>query len=179
MVLIDDDAVARSKGFVHYRGRPDWLTDITLERLKAEASDLRAHATQVDRQAHSPVGPQGRMLASSPEMLGLVADSIAAVRPSGNANYLYYDSLAAGIDPHIDSPDFPLQVLLMLWHEGFTEQRSSLVVFPEGPKRPVPVVLDPGELVLFSAASVYHGRTSVQPDECLTLMGTGYVPATI
>jgi hypothetical protein len=169
-----NDIKERSMGFVHYYGRPEWLTDEILEELRAEARRRRGQASDVERQAHARVGACGSRFASSREMLRLIAVSVRPACPTGNANYLYYDSPGSGIDPHIDSVDFPLQVLLMIDHHGFTNQRSSLVIFPNGPRDPVPIVLDPGHLVLFDAASVYHGRTSVSPGERLVLLGAGY-----
>lgn len=169
-----NDIKERSKGFVHYYGRPEWLTDEILEELRTEAHRRRSQASDVERQAHARVGVRGSRFASSREILRLIDISVGPACPTGNANYLYYDSPGCGIDPHIDSADFPLQVLLMIDHHGFTNQRSSLVIFPSGPTDPVPIVLDPGHLVLFDAASVYHGRTGVGPGERLVLLGAGY-----
>jgi hypothetical protein len=174
-MTIDTSIADRTQGFVRYRGRPDWLTEPALAALVDESARLRASAGDVGRQAHSPAGPVARGFARSTRLLDLVTGHAGPVRPSGNANYLYYDKAGAGIDPHIDSPDFPWQVLLMLTHSGYGERRSSLVVFPDGPSNPVPVVLDPGELVLFRAASVYHGRTNAIEGERLVLLGVGYV----
>jgi hypothetical protein len=173
------DVIARAQGFVCHHGRPAWLDQQLLDELVAEATDRRSAATQIERQAHSEAGPRAQAFARSDRLVGLVAQAASrppmGVRPSGNANFLYYDQPGAGIDPHMDSPDFPLQVLLMLEHEGYGERRSALVVFPDGPKDPVRVVLDPGELVVFRAASVFHGRSRVSPGERLTLLGIGYV----
>jgi hypothetical protein len=97
--------------------------------------------------------------------------------PSGNANYLYYDRPGAKIDPHTDSPDFPLQVLLMLDQSGYTStRRSALVIFPDGPKSAVSITLDPGQLILFRASEVVHGRTSTGTEERATLIGAGFLP---
>jgi hypothetical protein len=171
------DAIRQTKGYVHYYGRPEWLGDMVLDLLCAEAARVRPRAIQVGRQAHSGVGEIGREVSRSARVMQLIAERAGPVRASGSANYLYYDEPKAGIDPHIDGPDFPLQILLMLEHTGYTEPRSALVVFPDGPKSAVRLPLEPGELVLFSAASVYHGRTSVGAGERLLVAGFGYVPA--
>jgi hypothetical protein len=171
-----DELLTRTAGRVLFRGRPAWIDERLVEDLREEAAALRGEAQQIERQLHGFAGPRGHGLATCSSLTELVTDLAGPVRPSGNANYLYYDQAGAGIDPHIDSPDFPLQVLFMVDHQGYEERRSTLVVFPTGPQEPVPVPLDPGELVLFRAASIVHGRTSVGEAERAVLLGIGYVP---
>jgi hypothetical protein len=96
------------------------------------------------------------------------------VSPSEDANYLYYEQPGAGIEPHIDRSEFAAQILIMIEHYGFSQHRSRLAVFPDGPQRPVFVPLEPGELVLFRAAEVVHGRTPVGSGEVARLLGIGF-----
>jgi hypothetical protein len=167
----------KSRGLVYYVGRPDWLRDSDIAAMLAEAREARPRATVVRLQAHCPVGAAGMAFAQAGELYELIQGYAGHVIPSGNANYLYYDRPGAKIDPHIDSPDFPLQILLMLQQSGYTDtQRSALVVFPEGPESAIRITLDPGELVLFRAADVVHGRTSIGTEEKATLIGAGYLP---
>ena len=53
-------------------------------------------------------------------------------------------------------------------------KRSALAVFPDGPGSAVFFRLEPGELVLFRAASVVHGRTATTGEEFVNLLGLGY-----
>jgi hypothetical protein len=173
------DVPARTRGLVCYVGRPEWLSDEHVTAMLAESLAFRAHATVVRSQAHCPVGPAGKAFTQAAELHRLIENHVGNVVPSGNSNYLYYDEPGAKIDPHTDSPDFPLQVLLMLHQSGYTSaRRSALAVFPEGPESIMRITLDPGHLVLFKAAEVVHGRTSAGPGERITLIGAGFLPAT-
>src|SRR5256885_9031661 len=145
--------IERSGGYVLFHGRTEWLSDGLLADLNDEAEQCRSRAQQVARQAHSVAGPKAHALAHDRSLVDVV-ERLAGypVTPSGNANYLYYDEPGARIDPHIDSPDFPLQVLLILQQSGYDASRSTLVVFPDGPKSAVQVPLDPGEFTVFKAS---------------------------
>jgi hypothetical protein len=159
-----------------YKGRPDWLTDGLFSRLLTESWECRQGARLIDRQFHRKCGPVAAQFARSAEMLALVGRYGGTAAPSAEAaNYLYYEREGDGIDPHIDADEFTLNVLLLLVHEGDT-RRSSLVLFPAGPKRPVRVDLNPAELVLFRAGSVVHGRTGLAAGERVHLIGMGYRP---
>lgn len=171
-----DEMRHRARGHLLHKGRPDWLDDALLRSLAAEAAGLRPGAERVDRQFHCPVGPAGRSFARSTEMQQLLDPLAPGVRPTGNANYLYYDRPAAGIPRHKDSSDFPLQVLAMVDHAGWTStDRSALLLYPDGPDdAPLRVVLEPGELVFFRASEIFHARTPLGTTERLTLIGAGY-----
>jgi len=66
----------------------------------------------------------------------------------------------------------------MLQHEWVTERRSGLLLFPQGPQ-PVPILLEPGEVILFHAQGVIHARTPISDsgDEWVENMGIGFTPA--
>jgi hypothetical protein len=171
-----DELSRQARGHVLYKGRPEWLDDPLLRSLVAEAAGLRAGAERVDRQFHCPVGPVGRSFTRSTPMQQLLEPLAPGLRPSGNANYLYYDRPAAGINPHKDSVDFPLQVLMMVDQTGWTAtSRSALLLFPDGPDTPpLRVVLDPGEFVFFRASEIFHARSPLCETERVTLIGAGY-----
>lgn len=168
----------RTGGRVLYIGRPEWLTDDILQQLADEAATRRSMAVQVDKQAHSSAEPRALELARSPEVTAFVERLAGKVELSGNANYLYYDETGACIEPHIDSPDFPLQVLIMVEEHGHGPKRSALVLFPnDSPDGAIRIGLCSGQLVFFRAASIFHGRTPVQEGETACLLGIGFVPA--
>lgn len=170
-----NDVARLSHGNVLYWGRPEWLTDDVLRRLRLEAHTCRAAAHRVESQWHAACGPVAAGFTASPAMRALLQQHVGPVRPSGTANYLYYEEAGAGIEPHTDSPAFPLQVLLMLAHEGYGSARSELVVFPEGPASGLSIRLEPGEFVLFKAANIIHGRTRMADGESACLLGAGFM----
>jgi hypothetical protein len=167
------DLSAITGGRVLYYGRPSWVGEPLLAALLAEARQRRGMAKRVGQQLHSPAGPVASGAARQGQFLKLVASLAGEVRPSGTANYLYYEEAGAGIQPHTDSAAFQLQVLLMLEHQHGAA-RSVLGVFPNGPAHPLGLALDPGELVLFRASELTHGRTPLRENETVTLLGIGY-----
>jgi hypothetical protein len=171
------DVIDRAQGHVLYAGRPDWLADTTVAQLVEEVRASRSEATRINDQGQrgAPAGPAAIALAESAEVVQFVQGLAGSVSPSGDANYLYYEQAGAGIEPHIDRAEFAAQILIMIEHYGYGESRSQLAVFPDGPRRPVFVPLDPGELVLFRASEVVHGRTPVVSGEVARLLGIGFL----
>ena len=174
--IAPDELRQRAGGHLLHKGRPEWLDDALLASLAAEAADRRPEAERVDRQFHCSVGPTGRSFARSAEMQQLLNPLAPGLRPTGNANYLYYDRPAAGITPHKDSSDFPLQVLFMVDQAGWTSaDRSALLLYPDGPDgAPLRILLEPGELVFFRASEIFHARSPLGATERVTLIGAGY-----
>lgn len=127
---------APADGFF-YHGRPDWMTDDLLGGMVAEADALRHGAVQLHRQHHTPCGPVASAFADSPEMHALIREHAGPASPAGRANYLYYDEQGQGIDPHIDHGGFRLNVLMTLQHDVENTERSTLVLFPHGPEKPL------------------------------------------
>jgi hypothetical protein len=171
------EVIARSHGTLLYCGRPGWLNSDQLAVLVAEAASLRESAKQINerKQMGVAVGGEGKAFALSTALNSLIEQFAGPVEFTADANYLYYEQEGAGIDPHIDRVEFSLQVLLMLEHEGYHSSRSSLALFPEGgPAHAIFIPLEPGEFVLFRAASVIHGRTPVASGETVRLLGIGY-----
>jgi hypothetical protein len=109
----------------------------------------------------------------SPWLKALVKSVAGAWRPSGIAWYLYYENAGDGIDPHIDQPEYALNVLLAIEHVWQYEPRSRLVIYPPG-EPPVRVPLEPGQLLLFNAGRFLHGREDLGRDEKLTLLSIGF-----
>jgi hypothetical protein len=167
--------IQASQGTVAYTGRPIWLTEQSLDELAAEATALRGTAEQ-NRQLQfgARAGQRALAFGRSPEILGLIGEFTSRQCSCQEGTYLYYERPGAGIVPHIDRPDFTLQILLMLRHTGYAEKRSALAIFPDGPKSAVYFPLEPGELILFRAASVTHGRTATAEGEFVNLLGLGY-----
>jgi hypothetical protein len=162
---------------VYYHGRPSWMTDDLLAALRSEAAVQRPDAVLTKRQFHVAAGPCGSGLARLPEMLSLIAGHAVPVTASGAAaSYLYYERPGDGIDPHLDLDEFDLNTLVLIAHSWQAEAASRLVIFPHGPERRQEFLLAPGELVLFRATGVIHGRSAVAENEMVCTLGIGYKP---
>jgi len=167
--------VAAPPDGVYYHGRPAWVTDGLLDALLREATERRRGAHLLRRQYHARAGARGQALAESADMLGLISQSVVDAVPR-DANYLYYERPGDGIDPHVDTDNFDLNVVIMLRHTWANTRSSALVLFPDGPQQQRRFQLQPGELVLFRATSVVHARSNVAEGEQVCNLGIGYRP---
>lgn len=169
--------VGRAEG-VYFLGRPDWLTADLLAALQQESRDQRAGAVQIRSQYFAEMGAVGRQLCASTTLLDFVQANAGPATASGKANYRYYDILESHVAPHVDTAEFAYNVIIMLQHDWRSERRSGLLLFPHGPRRPVPVLLAVGEVILFHAEGVIHARTPISDnaDERVENMGIGFTP---
>jgi hypothetical protein len=160
-----------------YRGRPDLLVDGTLERLQQEAKSLRPSALRYDEHYLGCGAPVANALATSETLRRFVEEHAGPVDPTGVASFLYYDEPGQGIDPHIDTDVFALNVLTMLEHErpAAGGRGSTLVMFPARGE-PEIVDLEPGEMVIMFAGSVAHGRNKIVEGESVSILTFGFQP---
>lgn len=161
---------------IYYRARPSWLTDELLAALQAEAVVKRRSAAKVHTQYFGAIGPVARAYMRSPELSALVREHVPDATSSDKGNYRYYDYPGCHISPHYDDTDYEMSTLLMLAHTSPGPRRSALVLFPTGPV-PIKVFLEPGELIVFHARGVIHGRTPVGDGETVCNLGVGYAVA--
>ncbi|HEX6370899.1 MAG TPA: hypothetical protein VF006_18415 [Longimicrobium sp.] len=164
-----------SSNGIAYRGRPEFMNDELLAALQAEARQLRPSAIRFDEHFLGCGAPLANELAVSPMLTEFVRTYAGDVLPTGVASFLFYDEPGQGIDPHIDTDIFSLNVLLMLEHEHGPEQESALVVFPprSAPER---LELVPGEVVIMFAGSIAHGRERMGPNETVSILTFGFHP---
>jgi len=160
---------------VVYRGRPPFISDSTLLELQVEARHLRPSADPFDEHFLGYGGELADAMSTSHELVSFVADRAGAVRPTGIASFLFYDEPGQGIEPHIDTDVFAFNVLLMLDHRGGGPAGSALVMFPPF-SEPERFQLAPGEMVMFFAGSVAHGREPVGQDEAVSILTFGFQP---
>ncbi|AHE31602.1 2OG-Fe(II) oxygenase [Burkholderia pseudomallei] len=158
-----------------FRGRPDLMTDELLWRLQEESRQLRHKALRFDEHFLGCGAPIANELAVSPELKALVRSHAGDVDSTGVASFLFYDEPGQGISPHIDTDIFSLNVILMLEHQSGSQDKSALVVFPPGAP-PERLHLEPGEMVIFFAGSIAHGREPIKADEAVTILTFGFQP---
>lgn len=158
-----------------YRGRPNFMTDEKLFALQEEARTIRPSARRFDEHFLGCDAPIANQFALSRTLSSFVRTHAGDVKPTGIASFLYCDEDGQGIDAHIDTDIFSLNVLLMLSHRYTHEPRSALVLLP--PHRPPErIELEPGEIVIMFAGSIAHGRERMQPREAVSILTFGFHP---
>lgn len=162
-------------GGVAYRGRPSFLTEQLLTDLQGEARALRPQAIRSAEHFLGYGAPIANRLAISMELLQHVREYAGDVESTGIASFLYYDEEGQGIEPHIDTDIFSLNVLLMLHHEHQIEPTSSLVIFPPG-EQARRYRLVPGEMLILFAGSIAHGRERMKQGESVGILTFGFKP---
>jgi hypothetical protein len=154
-------------------GRLPFLHDEWLRRLQQEAAELRPPSEGAVRHFASP----GRIARKVVVHRGLWQALRRALgheaAPPFQAGYLYYDRPGAGIEPHVDVPEFAINVLLMISREPDQADGSATVLYPPD-QPPVRVVLAPGEAVALEADRLVHSREPMHDGERVTLLTMGF-----
>jgi hypothetical protein len=158
-----------------YRGRPEWLSDEILGGLRLESEQLRGGAIRFNDHLVVSGAPLARQIATSEHLALLLNPLVGRVVPTGKANYLYYDEPGMGIEPHLDTDEFSLNVILMLDHTSPDTKRSALVLYPTA-EPPVRIYLAPGEIIAIFADSVIHAREYMGQDERVSIAAFGFTP---
>jgi hypothetical protein len=161
-------------------GRPPFIDDDRLAALVQEARALRADAQPTGDdpgqagQFYASPGPAARALVVERGWREIFRRELGfAPRSPYHAGYLYYDRPGAGIVPHVDDPEFAVNVLLMVQRSNGASQGSATVLHPPE-AAPLRVVLAPGEAVLLEAAGLVHGREPMAPGEQVTVLTMGF-----
>jgi hypothetical protein len=157
---------------VIYRGRPNFVTDGLLDELRAESRQMRARAERFDDHYVTSGAPLARSVGYSTELNDLIGTYTEHVRPTAKANYLYYDEVGLGIEPHVDNEAFSLNAIMMLNHE-WEGDPSALVLYPPN-RSPERVLLAPGEMIVLFADSIAHARERVGPNERISIVAFGF-----
>ena len=159
---------------VVYRGRPSFVTVELLGDLKRESASFRSTAVRFDDHYVASGAPLARHVAFSTGLNDLIEAHADHVTPTAKANYLYYDEVGLGIDPHVDNESFSLNAILMLEHV-YTENPSALVLYP--PHSSVErIFLAPGEMVVMYADSITHARERMRQGERVSIVAFGFQP---
>jgi hypothetical protein len=161
-------------------GRPPFLTDEWLQRLAEEARSSRAtaeptgaNAGQAGQHYASP-GPAARKLVVHRAWRELIARELGLEpQPPFHAGYLFYDQAGAGIVPHVDDPEFAINVILMVSRSPSGSEGSATVLHPPA-RAPERVVLAPGEAVLLEADGLVHAREPMRDGERVTVLSMGF-----
>jgi hypothetical protein len=178
--LLSRLAVHRSSRYA-LLGCPGFIDKERLAQLVEEAQTQRGDASFIEGQVgqagqgHGMPGPVARRLAVDRGWRRLLEPTLGGgPRLPCTAGYLYYERPGARISPHVDYPNFAINILVLLEHEwppGATG--SALVVHPAG-NPPVRVNLAAGEAIALEAYGLVHEREAMCEGERLTMLTLGY-----
>lgn len=156
-----------------WKGRPEFLTDALLKELQEECAAKKKVAKPTDRYLLSRGGPIATRLARHSGLARLVANHYPDAAPTGIASYIFYDEPGHGLDPHVDTEVYAVNVILMLKHQYRHEPPSHLLLY-ESTATPRQILLKPGELIIINAGSVVHAREDMKEAESVSLLTLGY-----
>lgn len=157
---------------VPWKGRPTYLTDELLRILQSEAAAKRKVAKPTDRYLLGCGGEVADQFARHVELERLVQVHFPGVKSTGIASYIFYDQVGHGLDPHVDTEIYSVNVILMLQHE-FRADPSHLLLYNES-RIPERVLLAPGEMIIITAGSTVHAREDMKRDESISLLTIGF-----
>lgn len=159
-----------------WRGELSQLDSSAAAALRTEAAELRPSAERRDRQIIAEPGPASAAarVARSEGVLELVGGLAGGpVQASRQQFYLFYEEPGDGVGLHVDGHEFALNLLVCVEHVAPSPSRSTLTLVTADGSRDE-YALTPGEVVVFSAGSVFHGRSAVAPDERVCMLSSGY-----
>lgn len=155
-----------------WRGRPPLMTDKLLTSLRNESRETRAVAKETDRYLLGCGGKIADQFALDAELNALVTQRFFGVLPTGIASYIYYDEEGHGLDPHIDTEVYAINVIIMLEHK-YVRRPSCLLIYDKDIE-PTRVLLAPGEIIILNAGSVVHAREDMGPTESVSILTVGF-----
>ena len=153
-------------------GRPDWMTPELFAALQAESRALHLSAKPTDRYYLAKAGPIAKHLATSLQLSKLVARQFPSVEPTGIGTYIYYNNPGDGLDPHVDTEVYSVNVIMMIDHV-YQSSPSNLLVYRDS-VIPKEITLRPGELAVINAGSVVHAREDMKDGEHLHILTIGF-----
>jgi hypothetical protein len=156
---------------IAWRGNPDFIDEPTMDRVRAEAAVRRTDAEKVDRYLLAAGRSHAKSLIESESFNQFLRTNFPALKPSGLATYIYYEGAGSGLDPHLDSDSFSVNLILVLEH-NYQTNPSHLVVYGSD-SEPERILLAPGEAVILYAGSTIHAREDLQENERVTLLTIG------
>ncbi|ALV07413.1 hypothetical protein [Roseateles depolymerans] len=157
-----------------WRGRPACVTDIVLASLQEESRCTREIAKPTDRYLLGCGGTVADQFALDRDLKRFVQDLYPGVEPTGVASYIYYDGQGHGLDPHVDTEVYEINVIVMLEHLHPVDAEPSHLLIYEDDVSPRRILLAPGEVVVLNAGSVVHAREDMKPGERVSILTVGF-----
>ena len=169
----DGEAVAPS-GYI-WKGRPPFIDEAMVMALRSEAAQVRASAVRATKHLLLEASPAARSVLSEGS-LGSFVEALTGLRPLPSSTYYHwYETEQDFVEPHVDTEEFAVSMLLVLSHDRplGNAYRSGLFLWPPA-SEPVEIPLEKGEAVLFYSGSVVHARSAPGPGESVTTVSWGF-----
>lgn len=161
---------------IAYHGRPAFLTDDLLDRLRAESAAIRRNATREEPFCLGLLGgPVAEALARSTEMRELVAAHAGPLTTRFQTSYLYYEHTGHWLPAHVDDDIYGVNANIMLRHTASGDRLSYFYAFGAD-DQVTRIRAVPGEIVLMFGDSVVHGRAPLAAGELVNNMSIGFAP---
>lgn len=173
-VLIQSVLPKNGKSGILFFGYREFLNEPLLSSLIAESKSLRRFATRrIEGMGCAHFG--GEVARNIAELLSKDINNKFTSNKfelDGEPSYLYYDSLGDGIGPHIDKGEFTINALIGVDYTVVQEFASSTFVYGVDGKRHN-FIIKPGQVLIFDAGHLFHGRDAVGPGESVTILTIG------
>ena len=168
-----------------YNGRPAFMTDELVEKLRNESEKFRPNAWPLkgndpSQYLYRPDTQDGHTyaekLAESSELHQLVQKYAGEVLKSYITNYIYYDEAGQCSKPHIDNAFTSVTAMVAIEHtskDGILSS-SSVCYWPDMGR--FDYRLKPGEISIFFGVSTLHGRTPIREGEKVTSLLLSFRP---
>jgi len=153
-------------------GKLDFLDATMLVRLQQEALTRRQSAKACERHFLGCGGDNADKFAISKALVDYVRNFAPKANPTGIASYVFYDLPGCGLDPHIDTEIFSLNVLIMLRHDYVDSPSHLLLYRTDG--SPQKYLLTPGEVLIFYAGGTVHAREDLKANETVSVLTIGF-----
>jgi len=168
-------AAVSATGYL-WKGRPPWADAACVDALVQEAGQVRPRAVRATNHLMVESAPGAREILERRGLADFVHEHARAAAPfvPTSTYYHWYETEQDFAEPHLDTEDFAVSVLMLLRHarppDG--EARSAFFVCPPG-GGPAEVALAVGEAVLMYSGSVVHARSAPAPGEAVTTVSWG------
>jgi len=155
-----------------WTGRPSHLSSKVFAELVAESAQRKAGAKPTDRYLLARGGPSASHLARSEWLGSFVSSHFPTVKPTGISSYIYYDDPGAGLDPHVDTEIYSVNVIVMISHR-YVDKPSGLLVWNDHVV-PRSIIMKPGQMTILNAGSVVHAREDIGEGEHVHILTIGF-----
>lgn len=158
-----------------WSGRPEVITNEVLEEFNKEALIKRETAFKRNNTFVSSPGDLASAFIYSDWLQSKIKSLYSNVTSSGYGTYIYYEYEGSHVKPHVDVGEFIVNVLLVLSHsiDNIKNYNSFTMTFDENIE-PTIHRLEPGEILIFPAGSIFHSRIPVETDEKVTILTSGF-----
>jgi hypothetical protein len=159
---------------VIWKGMPEFMNEKILSEFQKESRKKRKQATQRNDAFVSSPGDVASEIIQSDWIQNKVKQLYPRSSFSGFGTYIYYDYDGSNVRPHVDVGEFLINVLVNVEHlfSSKTPTSSTIIYGKDFKERKCFTV--PGEILIFPAGALFHGRAPVSNNEKITIFTSGF-----